>query len=326
MCRSNIEHSSIWQNILQFDEKTWTQSMILTCDVGGTTCKLAIFNEGQLLSMAKVPYSDHQSIESSMELILQTARQMAGSLEIPFDSITKIGLAFPGIIDVKNRRVLSINEKHPGILDFDFVNWASSNGFDTIQIENDARAALMGESFGNPELKHIEDCVGITLGTGIGVAAMIKGQLIHGSKYQATINMGHTIVSLDSPRCNCGGKGCAESHASTWALQKNTGYSSFQDLFAQVDKGKIEAVKTLESYIHTWAACLVNVSYAYDPEVIVLGGGVMNRHDLILPNLAEKMIELSWNGFVQPKIIRSTLLEKAALYGMVARVINESIG
>ena len=298
--------------------------MILTCDVGGTTCKVAIFNEGQLLSMAKVPYSDHQSIDSSMELILQTARQMASVLEIPFDSITKIGLAFPGIIDVKNRRVLSINDKHPGILDFDFVNWASSNGFDTIQIENDARAALMGESFGNPELKHKQDCVGITLGTGIGVAAMIQGQLIHGSKYQATINMGHTVISLDSSRCNCGGKGCAESHASTWALQKQTEYSSFQDLFDQYDKGDVAAMNVLESYIQAWAACLVNVAYAYDPEVIVLGGGVMNRYELILPHLSEKMIELSWNGFVQPKLIRSILLEKAALYGMVARVINES--
>lgn len=290
--------------------------MNLVGDFGGTAYKLAIIDREKIIAMMILEYPNSLSFSNKMEYILDKAKELISPSRFKFSEIVNVGLSFPGIVDSKNNRVLSINNKHDGILEFDFNGWAEYHGFKNIALENDARAALMGEIFFNTSLKHVNNCVGITLGTGIGTAAILNGNLVNGSKYQAAINMGHGIVSLNADRCNCGGSGCAESLASTWALKRDVGLKSFQELFNKFDSGDLEARSIIGEYAKVWAGCILNLIYAYDPEFVVIGGGVMHRSDVVLPKLKFHLKDYCWNGFKLPELKTSNLMEKAALYGM----------
>lgn len=325
IAKNNVQESIIISNYcvvwnafnLPYLEKNLPMNLV--CDLGGTRCKLALVGDDDRIACTRShALPEHVSIHDTMRAILEIAKEMSQSLNLPPESLRNIGLALPGIVDAPSCKVLSINDKHRGVLDFDFKEWAFSNGFQRIVIENDARAALLGESRFNSELEGVTDCVGLTLGTGIGVAALLDGRLLRGPSHQAVINMGHSIIRVGEGECNCGGIGCAEVHASTWALRDATPWTSFSDLFERVDHGDSAAIEALHAKIDAWAACILNCIYAYDPQVVILGGGVMNRHEMVLPRLRDRIRAFSWNGFQLPSLIRSVLLEQAAPLGMHA--------
>jgi glucokinase len=292
--------------------------MNLVGDIGGTTCKIAIIHNSKILAMTVLEYPEQVTFERKMDFVLEKAKEISKASNQNYSEINRIGLSFPGIVDPISTRVLSINDKHEGILEFDFNAWAIEKGFLKIVLENDARAALMGEYSMNFKRQQIKNCVGITLGTGIGTAVIINENLLHGSNFQAAINMGHQIVEIHGNTCNCGGLGCAESYASTWSMRRDTVFSSFRVLFDEIERKHPNALAYFEQCLDVWAACILNLSYAYDPEVIVIGGGVMNQSNRILPLLENKVRKLSWKGFKHPELIASTLLEKSALFGMNA--------
>src|SRR3990170_7444612 len=97
--------------------------------------------------------------------------------------------------------------------------WAMERWGVPLVLENDARAALVGEwQYGAG--KDCDNVVLITLGTGVGTAALINGKLLHGKHFLAGSLGGHMSINLHGDVCNCGNLGCVESEASTWALQK----------------------------------------------------------------------------------------------------------
>lgn len=289
--------------------------MNLLADIGGSSMKLAISTNEGLLTTCKVSLEHSLSITQVLNKLLKEAQNLVIDCGLEWTLVTHIGLAFPGIIDDTNT-VLSINDKHFGITEFNFQDWALQNGFETIRLENDARAALMGEYHHQLKRSPISHMVGITLGTGIGCSVIRDGQIWYGSRFQAGINMGHSIISINQKKCNCGGIGCAESFASTWALQNDTHYTGFNELFKDVRAGNTKAITILQSVIDAWAACMVNILYAYDPELIILGGAVAHEADYILPRLKDSIQLFIWDGFELPIIKASTLFEKAALLGL----------
>src|SRR5207248_3128427 len=135
--------------------------------------------------------------------------------------VTSIAIAFPGLVDTVQNKVVSTSGKYEDAPSLDLPGWAQKELGMNLKLENDARAACLGEwKWGAG--KGSSDMLMFTLGTGIGSSAIINGKILRGKHFGAGVLGGHFIIDYteDAPRCTCGGKGCVESIASTWRLKE----------------------------------------------------------------------------------------------------------
>jgi Transcriptional regulator/sugar kinase len=293
----------------------------IVIDMGGTRVKLALLEGNKIVSQTVITaHSQEGGILKTLSGIEEAIIKMMDGESI--SSIDSIGFSLPGIIDTKNKKILSINDKYVDGVGFDFSGWAEKMFNATLYMENDARAALLGE-WQCGAGKGIDNIVMMTLGTGIGGAAFIEGRLLHGKHFQAGCLGGHFTIDFRGEMCNCGNKGCAESIASSWGLPRLAEKMGFlrenveyKMLFDAMNEGDTAAKEILDICIEAWSACAVNLIHAYDPEILIIGGGVMNSADHILPKIEESVNKYSWTPWGKVKVEKSASGDAAALYGM----------
>ena len=197
-------------------------------------------------------------------------------------------------------------------------------------MENDARMALLGEQYAG-SVRGVQDIAMITLGTGIGAAAMMLGKLVRGAHAQAACLGGHMPVNYLGHKCTCGNVGCAEAEASGWSLPRivretrgfkksslaNVARIDFRALFTAARNGDAVASAVQQHCLKVWAANAVALVHAYDPEVVVFGGGVMQSADDILPFVEEHVEKHVWTSWGTPRVCAAALGGNAALLGAV---------
>ncbi len=275
-------------------------------DLGGTRIKFGVIDEGKLVSTASivVPSSEYfAAILPDIERQIDTMLQEGG-----YDSLQGVGMAFPTIVDSDNMRLLYKYVKYNDANDLDLKGWARSRWNAPLAMENDARAALVGEwQYGAGQ--GADNLVMITIGTGVGSAAMMNGRLIKGTNYLAGNIGGHQIIRFDGVRCNCGNTGCLESEASSWALpdilKNHPGYAGtafesgneqpdFEAVFRLAASGDPFALSVRNRCMDVWFNGILNLIFAFDPEKVIIGGGVMHSAEVILPYIQHKIDHASW--------------------------------
>ncbi|MCD8165709.1 MAG: ROK family protein [Bacteroides sp.] len=292
----------------------------LVIDMGGTRLKIGLFADSELLQSAVVPACSQENFENTLRIIEQEAAKLLNSFSMA--GIEGIGLSIPGIVHTKENRVISINEKYNDSIHFDLNAWAKKRWNAKLSTENDARAALAGEwQYGAG--KGTDNLVMMTLGTGIGGAALIEGKLLHGKHFQAGCLGGHFCIDFQGERCNCGNLGCVETKGSSWVLPSiasSKGYKAdpidFKSLFTELEQGHTKAREILQISMDAWGACAVNLTHVYDPEKIIIGGGVMKSKEIILPHLRNWIKEYAWTPWGEVEVETAQLEDTAALYGM----------
>lgn len=242
-----------------------------------------------------------------------------------------VSLAFPGIVDDDRGCVLATPaEKFADAVDCDLPAWSERAFGLPMRIENDARLALLGEWWCGAA-KGFDDVVMVTLGTGIGGAAMTGGRLLASRHRQAVAIAGHLPVTLNGRGCLCGGHGCAEAEASTWALTEicaeQPGFATsslateseidFRTLFDHYDAGDGVAAAALDHCCRVWGTLAVTLIHAYDPELLVFGGAVMSRGDDILPRIRALVEARAWTPGRTVRLARAALADDAPLYGAI---------
>jgi glucokinase len=190
--------------------------------------------------------------------------------------------------------------------------------------------ALLGESYAGAA-RGFSDVVMMTLGTGIGGVAMIEGKLLHGKHAQAGCLGGHIPAVFNGRRCACGAVGCAEAEASGWSLPLILGdwpgatdsvlsrYSNvgFKELFEEAASGDKVAVAILDRCLNIWAATAVGLVHAYDPEMLVIGGGVMKSADVVIPYVESYVHKYAWTPWGKVQVRAAELGNHAVLMGAV---------
>jgi len=297
-------------------------------DLGGTNIKAGIIEQNNLLIEESVSAQSAESFDALMDGLNLLIQDLLKRQNILLNDLNGIGICMPGIIDIHQKKVISINEKHVGAINFDFIAWAKSNFGSEIVLENDARAALAGEwQFGTG--KGYNHIAMMTIGTGIGGAAMIDGKLLYGKHYQGGCLGGHFTVNLNGNLCTCGNKGCVESEASSWKLAEvlqqpkhkklmqlmNPSYD-YQTLFSLKRSGNKLANEIVSHHLHAWAAGIVNLIHAYDPQIVIISGGVMNSKDDILPFIEDYVKNHAWTPSHKVEIKASEETDTIALWGM----------
>ncbi len=302
---------------------------VVALDIGGSHASCAVLRDRDLLARQEIalePVSFRQALSPLEQLILAVTSQ-AG---VKPQECSGIVFGFPGIVDSRHGTVIDTNEKFNDAVGFDLPRWGAAAFGVPLFLENDARLALLGEQYCGAA-EGAEDAVLITLGTGIGAAAMLGGKPLRGRYDQAGCLGGHLPVVLNGRKCTCGNIGCAEAEASTWALPTicrewpgfeqsqlaSTAQLNFATLFSAADCGDRIANEVLEHCNRIWSALAVALVHAYSPEVLLFGGGVMARSKDILPAIRAHVQRHAWTprGVVQIKA--AALGSAAPLHGAV---------
>jgi glucokinase len=295
-------------------------------DMGGTKIKLGLIHEGAIVANSSAAASSHINLITRLEEIADKVDELLAENNA---EPVGIGIAFPGIIDSVHHKVLSKYVKYPDAQDVDFTQWAINRWNIPVAVENDAKAALVGEwQFGSG--KGSRDLVLVTLGTGVGSAVMIDGKLLAGRNFVAGNLGGHMTINLHGSTCNCGNIGCVETEGSTWALADEVRNSSnfagsslflerdidFRKLFKHAGEGDSLATRVRDNCLKTWSLAIINLIHAFDPEKIVIGGGIMESHHIIVPHIQRMIITHSWVKNNPPELLVAMHPNSAGLLGM----------
>jgi glucokinase len=303
---------------------------LLAVDLGGSHASCALMSDGALIDSADTPIGDNLNLDLALKSIADLFRTLLKRNAISRENCAGIAFSFCGLVDSASCRILSTNGKYLDFQTVDLPAWALANFNLPLRLENDARVALLGERHAG-SAQGFNDIVMITLGTGIGGAAMIQGQLLRGKHSQAGCLGGHVTVNHYGRQCKCGNIGCAEAEASSWSLPalcaEHPGFSSsplsrlpeitFVDLFRLSCAGDRCALDVRNHCLHVWGACAVNLIHSYDPELVVFGGGCMKSADQILPAVTQYIHHHAWTPWGRVQVRAATLGSRAALYGAI---------
>ncbi len=299
----------------------------LAVDIGGSHIACAALEDTRLLQVCRFEADSQGRLLDLLPALASTLATLEQQQGGGFDGI---GVGFCGLVDRRLGRVVSTNGKYPDACDLDLVSWARQELRLRLVLENDARLALLGEWHAGAA-RGSDDIVMMTLGTGIGTSALMGGRPLRGKHHQAGCLGGHFTVCVEGRVCSCGARGCFEAEASTYALADVCrgwpGFASsslaaeprldFAALFAAADSGDEIAEQIRARSIAIWKACALSLVHAYDPDLLLIGGGVMRTTYPISSAIQKHLDTYAWTPWGKVHVSAAALGGNAALYGAV---------
>jgi glucokinase len=302
----------------------------LAVDFGGSHATCGLVQDRTLLTSETIDIDRARSLASVLPTVAETFLKLARSQSLALKEFSGVAAGFAGLVDSRIGRITATNGKYEDATAIDMDAWSRKTLGLPLRIENDARMALLGESFAGAA-SGFTDVVMMTLGTGIGGVVMIEGKLLRGKHAQAGCLGGHLPVLFTGRTCTCGAIGCAEAEASGWALplvvkdwpgvadsalSKYTEVG-FKELFEESARGDSAAVAIRDRCLNIWAVDAVALVHAFDPEIIVIGGGVMKSADVIIPYVEQYVRKYAWTPWGKVQVRAAALGNSAALLGAV---------
>ena len=307
---------------------------VVGVDLGGTKIYTALVDlEGNIIKEKAVETLAFEGENAVMGRIIDTINYVIDGSEK--NLIKSIGIGSPGPLDVKNGVIIE-NSNLP-FKNFEIVKTIRETYDLPTYLDNDANVATLGEfMFGAG--KGTENMVFITASTGIGGGAVINGKLFRGTTGNA-LEIGHTIVANEGPRCGCGNIGCAEALGSGTAIGKRakeavatnveTSLKNYEnvtskEVFKEAANGDRVAKNILETSLNYLGIAVANTITNFDPEKVVIGGGVINGGSIVLDTIRRVVGERALKTFVDSCTVEKAVLGgKAGVLGAAALEITE---
>ena len=284
---------------------------VIGIDLGGTKINACLINEaGEILQRSTVV----TEASNGKEAVLSNIKKAVEKLD--YEDALSIGIGTPGFIDSEN-----------GIVTFagNIEGWTGLNLKKAVEefvdmpvfVENDANIALLAEKWIG-SAKDYKDIVMITLGTGVGGAVYNeKAGLLSGSHFQGA-ELGHIILHPDGDYCTCGQHGCVEAYCAGTAISKNYEKITGEVLSGEEILNKISvdlaAKKVLQGYQSNLAYFLSSLRNIFDPEVIVIGGGVIHSKEIWWDGMLAKFEEVC-NNTKNINVVPANFLNDAGVIG-----------
>ncbi len=313
-------------------------------DIGGSKILGAVLNEKQeVVCRVKKKTKPELGREAVDNRIKEVVEELIATSGMERASIKAIGAGAPGVIDTANGTILYA----PNLPWKDYrIGQAMQEAFGIpFVVGNDVNVGVLGEwQYG--AAKGYSHVVGLFVGTGIGGGIIIDNKLFTGSRF-AGAEVGHMIVNTEGPLCNCGQRGCLEAYSSKIAITReiragiNRGYrsvlaealgdkdqtiksSALKKAVAEKDPLALSALERAVYYLAAGAGSLINI---FNPQVLVLGGGILEALEDEVMALFNKFIpRFSWPAMLSDVTIKaSQLKDDAILYGARA-LISGTLG
>ena len=232
--------------------------------------------------------------------------------EKPDIIIEKIGIGFPSSdivngIATKNGETINL----PEILKKEFNI--------PTYLKNDVKCSgICEKTLGN--LKNYDNCIFLTLGTGIGGAYFYKNKLVSPNKYQG-FEIGHMVIDINGRKCRCGQNGCFEEYASMRAfrreveelfnIDKITSFKMFEIIESGQKREQVNEI--IERYTDFLAIGIANLIKIFEPDAICIGGSFSYYEKIFMPKLENKIQNYLLNP--RPKILIAKYENDAGIIG-----------
>ena len=284
--------------------------MILSIDIGGTAVKMGLVDhEGAIHARheASVCFDHYQT-----PILTTVIREAQAFLARESAQIEGIGVSATGQVDDRAGAVIGTNGKIPHYEGAQIKRDMEAAFGVPVFALNDANAAALGECFAG-RAKGVQNVLMVTLGTGVGGGIVLGGRIFGGTRGIAG-ELGHFTLYQDGPRCPCGKRGCFESYAATTALVRRakeaTGEADMNGriVFSRAADGDQAMLAVLSAWIDDIAAGISGLVHIFNPQMVLIGGGVSAQEALLIAPLRERVLRS-----VMPRFAEGLQLEAATL-------------
>lgn len=303
-------------------------------DIGGTTVKLAYFNEqGELLHKWEIPTDTSNEGEKVLPDIAAAVQDFLTGRNIPREQILGIGLGVPGPVDDQGIVNKCVNLGW-GRVDL-YTELQKLTGL-TVRAGNDANVAALGECWMGGG-KGAMNMVMATLGTGLGGGIVVGGRLVAGA-HGAGGEIGHICVNPEEQEaCGCGNRGCIEQYGSATGVVRLTkrllaasdipsvlrgAEFECKDVFDAAAKGDEAAKQALEQMFDLLGRALATVCAVADPEVVVLGGGVSKAGQPLIEGVKRYFDRYAFHACRATRFALASLGNDAGAYGAFKLILD----
>ena len=274
-------------------------------DVGGTGIQMGVVDEkGQIIAKGAIVTRTDIPFEAQVKAMADCALETLEKSGHTLIELASIGLGIPGIADQKT-----------GVVPFcTNLGWKNVPLRETFQkyidkpifIDNDATVAGLAESVAGVSA-NTDSSVFLTLGTGVGAGIVIRGKVWSGF-HGVGSEVGHMIMEIDGEPCSCGNRGCLERYTSATAIIRmareavakhpdslimslcggDPSLINAKMVFDAAREGDEQGLKVFRRYARYLGQAIATIVNFFDPEVIVLGGGVSKAGKFLLDAVREE--------------------------------------
>lgn len=304
-------------------------------DVGGTTCKLGLFEEnGALLDKWEIPTNTENCGASILEDIACAIEGKLREKGLDRKKVFGVGLGVPGPVLEPGTVKKCVN------LGWDVINVSQLLGGRLgipVKVGNDANVAALGEMWQGGG-RGYQNVVMLTLGTGVGGGIVVGGKILPGTNGAAG-EIGHLKMRDDEREvCGCGGQGCLEQYASATGIVRMarkrlesaptpTVLRALPELSAKsiaeaAGAGDAVALELIEALGRMLGTAVANVACIVDPEMVVIGGGVSRAGDLLLNAVKKGFQERAFHACASTRFSLAELGNDAGIYGCVKLMLG----
>lgn len=314
-----------------------TRPGVLAVDLGGTNLRVAAISpSGEMLERESAPTRADEGHDSVIERMAALCQAVAQKAVLADDA--PIGVASPGPLD-PHTGVVIFTPNLPGWRDVPLGPMLAEQTGRAVRVSNDANCAALGEArFGAAAGLH--DVVYLGLGTGVGGGLVIGGKMYEGG-FGMGGELGHVTVATNGPRCTCGSVGCLEAFVAGWAVAReaqlvcttadgdrirsfaNGKKADARAVTMAANEGDPAAIEILARAGRALGAAMGAFINIFNPQAIVIGGGLSASGDALLNPARTAMTSYSFQGLrVQASIRLATLGDDNGLYGAGALALE----
>src|SRR5438876_3221167 len=317
---------------------------IIGVDLGGTKVLAGVFkNSLECIGTAKVSTKAQRGVDKVIERVARCVQDAVDEADLSLKQIGGVGIGAPGAVDFTAGTVIFAPNLE-GWKDVPVKKELEKHLEVPVFVENDANIAVLGVHVGELKSKPAS-VIGIFVGTGIGGGLIVNGDLYSGFNHTAG-EIGHMVLEVNGPKCGCGNRGCFEALASRTAIFQRikAGIKDGEktlltemlggdledlrsnDLRKAIRRGDKFVEKVIEQtaeYIGIGVANLINI---LGPEVVVLGGGVMEAlSDEMMDGITKAAKTHAMPGTIKGvDIIASKLGDNAGITGAAVLARRET--
>ena len=295
----------------------------LAIDIGGTAVKLGIVDEtGAVGPKAEesVNFDGYQT--PVLTTVLKAAKAFVETQNIDVKALEGVGVSATGQIDSRKGIVAGTCGNFPNYINSPIQAELERLFGLPVTVANDANCMTLGEVWVGGA-KGYTDVIGVTLGTGVGGGILTGGRLLEGARGLGG-ELGHYRThALDGIPCTCGATGCWERYAATTALvraaqEKDPVWKDGRAIFAAAEAGNETVLALLDAWTDEIAQGLAGMVHIFNPQLILIGGGVSAQQKLLIEPIAAKVRASVMPAFAEGLEIRAAQLHNDA--GMVGAV------
>jgi glucokinase len=271
---------------------------IIGVDLGGTNIRAGKISDDKIACISKLPTPSKESVEEVMD-------QIYSVIDSCFDAGTRsIGVGVPSVVDVDKGIVYDVTNI-PSWKAVPLKELLEKRYKVPVCVNNDANCFAVGEKYFG-KAKTCKNIVGVTLGTGLGCGLIFNGKLYEGSNCGAG-EFGNVPYLAHNVEYYCSGQFFTDEKK-VKAI----------DIFHLAKKGDASALQLFSEYGNHLGEALKSILYAYDPEVVILGGSVSQSFEFFKDAMYRALQDFAFSSVLANLKIEVSELENSAIFGAAA--------